>query len=99
MPNYSAFIALASGDYKEIDWLIDAPDPRAAAQQVIDADVLAPSDDFPLMLIVEEKQVSVFSCDRVGQVATPTDTIDRRLRDRQGSNLHIVPEERSDTFG
>jgi hypothetical protein len=99
MPTYSAFIALASGDYQEVDWLIDAPDPWAAAKQVVDADVLAPGDDFPLMLIVEEQHVSVFSCDRLGRVATPSDTIDRRLRERQGPNFRVVAEERTDTVG
>lgn len=99
MPSYSVFIALASGDYQEVDWLIDAPDPRSAAQQVIDADVIAPGDDFPLMLIVEEQHVSVFSCDREGRVATPADTINRRLDERRALNLQVVPEERTDTSG
>lgn len=94
MPNYSAFIALANGDYREVDWLIEAPDPQTAAQQVIDANVLDPKDDFPLVLIVEEQAVSVFTHDRQGQVASPAADIDRRLHERRdGPNLHILTDE------
>lgn len=94
MPHYSAFIALPSGDYREVDGLIDAPDPQAAAQQVIDANLLDPKDDFPLVLVVEEQAVSVFTRDRRGRVATPAADIDRRLRERHdGPNLRILTDE------
>jgi hypothetical protein len=97
VPQYSAFIALPSGDYREVDGLIDAPDPQAAAQAVIDADLLPKDDDFPLVMIVEEQAVSVFTRGRQGRVASPADSIERRLRERQdGPRLHILKDESRD---
>ena len=93
MPRYSAFIALDTGDYREVDDVIEAPDPQGAARQVIDSETIQARDNFPIILIVEEQAVSVFTRDRDGRIATPADTIERHIRDRQdGPKLHLLSE-------
>lgn len=85
MARYSAFVALDSGlgHYQELDELIDAPDPRAAAQQVIDSGAIEPAQSFPLVLIVEEHAVSIFTRDRQRHAVAPMEGIRQRLREGQ----------------
>ncbi len=81
MPRYSAFVATddGPGHYQEIERLIDAPDPRSAAQQAIDLAAIHPDDQFPVILVVEEAAVSIFSRDDAGQARTPTEDFPRLL--------------------
>src|SRR5215472_18790341 len=73
MPRYSAFVALSDGPgrYQELEQTIEADDPRAAAQRAIDLAAIHPDDQFPIILIVEEGQVAVFSRDDGGGAVTP----------------------------
>src|SRR5437660_11724302 len=84
MPRYSAFLALDNGDYREVDELIEAPDSRTAAQRLIASDVIEPGDDFPVILIVEELAISVFTCDRLGRVVTPAQHVRKEVDDERG---------------
>ena len=79
MPRYSAFIALSDGPgrYQELEETIEAPDPRTAAQQAIDRAAIHPDDQFPVVLIVEERNVSVFSRNDDGQAVTPDEDFPR----------------------
>jgi hypothetical protein len=81
MRRYSAFVALSDGPgrYQELEEVIEAPDPRAAAQRAIDLAAIHPDDQFPVILIVEERDVSVFSRDDDGQAVTPTEDFPRLL--------------------
>jgi hypothetical protein len=69
MPTYSAFVALDSGPghYREIEELIDAPDSRTAAQQLIELGTIDPGDCFPLILVIEEPAAWIFIADYMGQ--------------------------------
>jgi hypothetical protein len=82
MPRYSAFVATddGPGHYQEIEQVIDAPDPRSAAQQAIDVAAIDPDDQFPVILVVEEAAVSIFSRDDAGRAATPTEDFPRLLQ-------------------
>lgn len=104
MPRYSVFIALSSGDYREVDWVIEAPNALAAAQHIIDADpinpadnraLIDPNDDFPLLLVVEERRVAIFTRDRRGHATSPAHHVARRHRDGNGPELHVVPDDGS----
>lgn len=92
MPRYSAFVALDSGpgEYHEIEDLIEAPDPRAAAQQVIRS-VAAQAGPRPLIVIIEEVAASIFTVDHHGQAIT-TDEDLRRAADeeRNRPQLHVI---------
>src|SRR5437764_14915202 len=81
MPRYSAFIALDTGPghYQELEEVIDAADPRAAAQQAIELTAIHPDDQFPVILIVEERDVSIFSRDDDGQAVTTDEDSPRLL--------------------
>ena len=73
MPKYSAFIALDNGPghYQELDELIDAPDPRSAAQRAIELAQIHPDEEFPQLLVIEERAVSIFTTrDDQGQAVT-----------------------------
>lgn len=87
MPRYSVFLALDSGpgQYQELDDLVEAPDPRAAAQQLIDSGAIDLGERFPLMLIIEERAASLFTRDQRGEAVTPVEDIRRRLKDRQST--------------
>ncbi len=64
MPRYSAFVALNDGlgHYQELEEVIQAADPRSA-QRAIELAAIHPDDQFPVILMVEERDVSVFSRD------------------------------------
>ncbi|TMC05440.1 MAG: hypothetical protein E6J41_22090 [Chloroflexi bacterium] len=81
MPRYSAFVALSDGPgrYQELEDTIEAPDPRMAAQQAIDRAAIHPDDQFPVILVVEERHVSVFSRDDHGQAVTPNEDFPRLM--------------------
>ena len=81
MPRYSAFIALSDGPgrYQELEETIEADDPRAAAQRAIDLAAIHPDDQFPVLLIVEERDVSVFSRNDEGDAVTSTEDFPRLL--------------------
>jgi hypothetical protein len=81
MPRYSAFIALDTGPghYQELDELIEASDPRTAAQVAIELMAVHPDDEFPVILIVEEGNMAVFSRDDDGQPITPDEDWPRLL--------------------
>ena len=72
MPRYSAFVALSDGPgrYQELEQTIEAEDPCAAAQRAIDLAAIHPDDQFPVILIVEEHDVSVFSRNDEGRAVT-----------------------------
>ena len=92
MPLFSAFVALDTGDYAEVDHLIDAPDPESAARQLLESGILEPLDRFPIILVVEERAVSVFTVDRMRQIVTPDEGVRRRIREeRDGRRVHILP--------
>ncbi len=90
MPRYSAFVALGDGPghYQELEEVIEAPDPRAAAQQAIDLATIHPDDQFPVILIVEEQAISIFSRDDDGQAVTPDEDFPRLLA--KGSAVSYV---------
>ena len=73
MPRYSAYVSvdIGPGHNQEIDELIEAPDPRAAAQRAIEIARLHPDEQFPVILVVEEEDVSIFSRDDEGRAVTP----------------------------
>lgn len=79
MPRYSAFVALDEGPgyLQELDHLIDAPDPRAAAQQAFQLAMIHPDDQFPQVLIVEEQAVSIFVRGDHGEAVTPDEDFAR----------------------
>jgi hypothetical protein len=81
MPRYSAFVALSDGPgrHQELEELIEAEGPRAAAQRAIDRAAIHPDDQFPVILIVEERHVSVFSRDDDGLAVTPDEDFARLL--------------------
>jgi len=84
---YSAFAALSDGPghYQELEDVIEADDPRSAAQRAIDLATIHPDDQFPVILIVEEGAVSVFSRDDDGRAVTPDEDFPRLLA--KGPNL------------
>ena len=96
MPRYSAFVALSDGPgrYQELEQTIEADDPRAAAQRAIDLAAIHPDDQFPVILIVEEEAVSVFSRDDDGRAVTPDEDFPRLLE--KGPNVvdvHLAEED------
>lgn len=99
MPQYSAFIALDSGHYAEVDHLIEAPDPVSAAQRLLDSETIDLGDHFlgdhfPIFLIVEERSLSVFTRDRQGRAVTPVEGIRRGMGvERDGPRLQVLSED------
>jgi hypothetical protein len=96
MPRYSAFVALSDGPgrYQELEETIDAADPRSAAQRAIDLAAIHPDDQFPIILIVEERHVAVFSRDDDGRAVTPAEDFARLLE--KGPNIvdvHLAEED------
>jgi hypothetical protein len=96
MPRYSAFIATndGPGHYQEVEETIEATDPRAAAQRAIDLAAIHPDDEFPVILIVEEGHVAVFSRDDDGRAVTPEEDLPRLME--KGPNLvdvHLAKED------
>ena len=87
MPRYSAFVALSDGPgrYQELEETIDASDPRAAAQRAIDLAAIHPDDQFPVILIVEERSISIFSRDDAGRAVTAEEDFPRLME--QGPNV------------
>jgi hypothetical protein len=81
MPRYSAFVALSDGPgrYHELEETIEAPDPPSAAQRAIDRAAIHPDDQFPVILIVEERNVSVFSRNDSGRAVTPEEDFTRLM--------------------
>jgi hypothetical protein len=96
MPRYSAFVALSDGRgrYQELEELIEADGPRAAAQQAIDRAAIHPDDQFPVILIVEERHVSVFSRDDDGRAVTPDEDFPRLLA-KGPDHIEVYPTESS----
>ncbi len=94
MPRYSAFVALSDGPgrYQELEATIEAPDPRRAAQRAIDLAAIHPDDQFPVILIVEERNVSVFSRNDDGQAVTPDEDFSR-LSAKGPDTIGIYPME------
>lgn len=93
MPRYSAFIALDSGpgEYREIEDLIDAPGPRAAAELLIGSEV-APVGSCPLILVIEERAASLFTADYLGRAITTDEDLRRTVVDeRDRPQLHVLP--------
>ncbi len=83
------------GRYQELEETIEADDPRAAAQRAIDLAAIHPDDQFPVILIVEEGQVAVFSRDDDGRAVTPDEDFPRLLE--KGPNVvdvHLAEENR-----
>ena len=92
MPRYSAFVALDSGpgEYREIEELIDAPGPRAAAQQVIESAAVVPGSR-PLILMIEEPAASIFTADDRGRAITVAEDLRRAVRDDlEQPALHVL---------
>lgn len=92
MPRYCAFVALDSGpgEYREIDDLIDAPDPRAAAQQAIGTDAVE-TGSRPLILVIEERAASLFTVDDLGRAVTTDEDIRRAVEEERGRpQLHVL---------
>ena len=83
MPRYTILIGLDDGPdrYQELPELVEAPDPRAAAQLVIDSGVVHPDEQFPQILIIEEAQVGVFTRDDEGRAATDEEDFARLVRE------------------
>lgn len=81
MPRYSAFVALNDGPgrYQELEETIEADDPRAAAQRAIHLAAIHPDDQFPVILIVEERDVSIFSRNDDGRAVTADEDFPRLL--------------------
>jgi hypothetical protein len=81
MPRYSAFITLDTGPghYQELDNVIEAADPRSAARRAIELAAIHPDDQFPVILIVEERDVSIFTRDDDGQAVTTDEDFARLL--------------------
>jgi hypothetical protein len=81
MPRYSAFVAVDDGPgrYQELEELIEAPDPRGAAQRAIELAAIHPDEEFPIVLVVEESQVATFSRDDSGLAVTPDEDFPRQL--------------------
>ena len=97
MPRYSAFVALSDGPgrYQELEDTIEADDSRAAAQRAIDLAAVHPDDQFPVILIVEEGHVAVFSRDDDGQAVTTDEDFPRLME--KGPNvvdIHLAEEDR-----
>lgn len=91
MPRYGAFVALDSdsGEYREIEELIDAPGPRAAAQQVIGSGAVEPGSR-PLILIIEEPAASIFTSDDRGQAITVAEDLQRAVQGEQDRPILYV---------
>ncbi len=94
MPRYSSFVALSDGPgrYQELEGTIDAPNPRTAAQRAIDLAAIHPDDQFPVILIVEERNVFVFSRNDDGQAVTPDEDFSR-LSAKGPDMIDIYPME------
>lgn len=84
MPRYAAFVALDSGlgEYREIEDLVEAPNPRAAAQQVIASDA-SPAGSRPLILVIEERAASLFTADDLDRVITTNDDLRRAVEEER----------------
>lgn len=81
VPRYTVLIGVDDGPdrYQELTELIDAPNPRAAAQVVIDRGVIHPDDQFPQILVIEEARVAVFTRDDAARAATDDEDLPRLL--------------------
>ncbi len=93
MPRYSAFVALDSGcgEYREIEEPIDAPNPYAAAQHVIESGAVEAWSRLPLILVIEEQAASIFTADTLGQVITTDEDLRRAVEEeRDRPQLHVV---------
>lgn len=79
VPRYTVLIGVDDGPdrYQELTDLIDAPNPRAAAQVVIDRGVIHPDDQFPQILVIEEATVAIFTRDDDGRAATDDEDLPR----------------------
>jgi hypothetical protein len=99
MPRYSAFVALSDGPgrYQELEDTIEAPDPRSAAQRAIDRAAIHPDDQFPVILIVEERDVSIFSRNDDGQAVTPDEDFSR-LMAKGPDMIDIYPRESTEVL-
>ncbi len=99
MRRYSAFVALSDGPgrYQELEETIEAPDPRTAAQRAIDRAAIHLDDQFPVILIVEERNVSVFSRNDDGQAVTPDEDFPR-LSAKGPDMIDIYPMESSEVM-
>jgi hypothetical protein len=93
MPRYAAFVALDSGagEYREIEDLVDAPDPRAAAQYVIASDA-SPAGSRPLILVIEERAAALFTADHLGRAITTDEDLRHAIEEERGRpQLHVLP--------
>jgi hypothetical protein len=89
-------VALSDGPgrYQELEETIEADDPRAAAQRAIDLAAIHPDDQFPVILIVEEGHVAVFSRDDDGRAVTPDEDFPRLMeKGPHVVDLHLAEEE------
>jgi hypothetical protein len=84
------------GRYQELEELIEAPDPRTAAQQAIKLVHIHPDEEFPIVLVVEESQVAVFSRDDAGLAVTPDEDFPRQLRKGPTTIFVRVPADELD---
>jgi hypothetical protein len=67
------------GHYQELEEVIDTADPRSAAQRAIELSAIHPDDQFPVILIVEERDVSIFSRDDDSLAVTSDEHFPRLL--------------------
>lgn len=82
------------GRYQELEETIEAVDPRAAAQRTIDLAAIHPDDQFPVILIVEEQHVTVFSRDDDGRAVTPDEDFPRLLaKGPHVVDVHLAEQE------
>lgn len=81
VPRYTALIGIDDGPdrYQELTEPIEAADPRAAAQLIIDRGVIHPDDQFPQILVIEEAQVAIFTRNDRGRAATAEEDFARLL--------------------
>ena len=102
VPRSTAFIALndGPGHYQELEEPIEAADPSTAAQRAIEQSAIHPDDQVPVILIVEERHVSVFSRDDDGQAVTPDEDFPRLLAKRpQAAYVYPTSPDESDPEG
>jgi hypothetical protein len=94
MPMYAAYLGTENGAYRDLEELVEADDPRGAAQQVIDSMQLHPDEEFPELLIVPEDQVHIFTRDDAGRAVTPDEDMPRLIRrEPQTVKVEVRPDE------
>ena len=92
MPRYAAFIGLADGRYQALEDVVEADDPRGAANKVISLVAFHPEELFPEILVVPDDEVHVFTRDDAGRAATTDEDMPRLIEKGPRSVVIDAPE-------